>query len=338
MTKFYKAADYIRHKAGEPLMKYDANEDFSVWQSKVRAKLMELLGMDSFEKCDDMFEIKSTTKKDGYTQIDFEFQSEEGFFVPCGLLVPDNMKAPLPGVICLQGHSTGMHISLGIEKFENDAQTIAGGRDFAVRAVKEGYCAIALDQRYMGATGQDEKGNPSCISDNTAMSALLLGRTAVGERAWDVSRLIDVIEKHLTEYINTDRIVLMGNSGGGTATFYTSCIEDRIYMSIPSCAVCTYDDSIMAMYHCPCNFVPGTRKYFNMGDLGCLIAPKKLIVVCGKDDKIFPLHGVKKSFDIIKSAYETNGMGDDCHLVIGDAGHQFYPDQAWPIAHSMMNI
>lgn len=338
MTKFYKAADYIRYKAGEPLMKYDANEDFGAWQSKVRAKLMELLGMDSFEKCDDMFEIKSTTKKDGYTQIDFEFQSEEGFFVPCGLLVPDNMKAPLPGVICLQGHSTGMHISLGIEKFENDAQTIAGGRDFAVRAVKEGYCAIALDQRYMGATGQDEKGGPSCLSDNTAMATLLLGRTAVGERAWDVSRLIDVIEKHLTQYINKDRIVLMGNSGGGTATFYTSCIEDRIYMSIPSCAVCTYDDSIMAMYHCPCNFVPGTRKYFNMGDLGCLIAPKKLIVVCGKDDKIFPLHGVKKSFEIIKSAYEANGMGDDCHLVIGDAGHQFYPDQAWLIAHSMMNI
>lgn len=336
MKKIYNALEYIHSISGEPSMKYDGKEDFQVWQAKARAKLTELLGL-PFEKCDDLFEIKNTAKKDGYTQIDFEFQSEDGFFVPCGLLVPDNMTKPLPVAICLQGHSTGMHISLGIEKFEKDRATIAGGRDFAVRAVKEGLCAIALDQRYMGATGQSETGNPSCSDSNTAMATLLLGRTAIGERVWDVSRLIDVIEKHLTEYVDTDKIILMGNSGGGTATFYTSCLEDRIHMSIPSCAVCTYDDSIMAMYHCPCNFVPGVRKYFNMGDLGCLIAPKKLIVVCGKEDYIFPLEGVKKSFEIIKNAYDANGLGDICHLVIGDGGHQFYPDEAWPIAHSMLD-
>lgn len=335
MKKIYNALDYVRSIIPEPSMKYDASEDFAVWQSKAKEKLTELLGL-PFEKCDDLYEIKSTSKKDGYTQIDFEFQSEEGFFVPCGLLVPDNLTKPLPVAICLQGHSTGMHISLGIEKFENDDKTIAGGRDFAVRAVKEGFCAIALDQRYMGATGQAENGTPSCLTTNTAAAALLIGRTAIGERVWDVSRLIDVIEAHLTEYIDTSKIILMGNSGGGTATFYTSCLEDRIHMSIPSCAVCTYDDSIMAMHHCQCNFVPNIRKYFNMGDLGCLIAPKKLIIVCGKDDAIFPLPGVKKSFETIKSAYDANGLGDICHLVIGDGGHQFYPDQAWSIAHSML--
>ncbi len=335
MDKIYKSLEYIHKIAGEPLMKFDGSEPLDVWQKRAREKLIELLGLPT-TKCDDMFEIIETKKKDGYTQINFEFQSEEGYFVPCGLLVPDGITKPLPVVICLQGHSTGMQISLGECKFENDARIIAGGRDFAVRAVKEGCCAIALDQRYMGAAGQTETGSPSCLKDNTAMATLLLGRTAIGERAWDVCRLIDVIESKLTEYIDTERIVLMGNSGGGTATFYTSCIEDRLYMSVPSCAVCTYDDSIMAMYHCPCNFIPGIRKYFNMGDLGCLIAPKKLVVVCGKEDVIFPVEGVKKSFDIIKSAYASIGKEDTCHLVIGEGGHQFYPDEAWPIMHSML--
>jgi len=336
MSKIYNALDYIHSITEEPLMKYDGSEDLCIWQKKAKAKLCELLGL-PFKKCDDKFEILKTEKKDGYTQIDFEFQSEEGFFVPCGMLIPDGADGKLPVAICLQGHSTGMHISLGVPKFENDPKSIAGGRDFAVRAVKEGFCAIAIDQRYMGATGQSETGNPSCLNDNTAMAALLLGRTAIGERVWDVSRLIDVIEAHLTDYIDTEKIILMGNSGGGTATFYASCVDERIHLSIPSCAVCTYDDSIMAMYHCPCNFVPGIRKYFNMGDLGCLIAPRKLIVVCGKEDVIFPVDGVKKSFETIKKAYAAVGKEDICHLVIGDGGHQFYPDQAWPIAHSIIN-
>lgn len=335
MEKIYKSLEYVHKITGEPLMKFDGSEPLDVWQKKAKEKLVELLGLPT-SKCDDMFEITETKKKEGYTQINFEFQSEEGYFVPCGLLVPDGITKPLPVVICLQGHSTGMQISLGECKFENDHKIIAGGRDFAVRAVKEGCCAIALDQRYMGAAGQTETGSPSCLKDNTAMATLLLGRTAIGERAWDVCRLIDVIESKLTEYIDTDRIVLMGNSGGGTATFYTSCIEDRLYMSVPSCAVCTFEDSIMAMYHCPCNFIPGIRKYFDMGDLGCLIAPKKLVVVCGKEDVIFPVDGVKKSFDIIKSAYASIGKEDICHLVIGDGGHQFYPDEAWPIMHSML--
>jgi DUF2075 family protein len=42
-----------------------------------------------------------------------------------------------------------------------------------------------------------------------------------------------------------------------------------------------------------------------MGDLSVMIAPKKLVLVCGKDDNIFPLHGVKDTFDIIKNIYRV---------------------------------
>ncbi len=227
---------------------------------------------------------------------------------------------------------------MGIPKFEGDKDTIAGGRDFAVRAVEEGFCAIAMEQRYMGVKGQNKTGNPACGGDidNASMGSLLIGRTAIGERVWDIHRLIDVIHEHLAEYIDVNKIICMGNSGGGTATFYASCYDERIHMSIPSCAVCTYDDSIMAMNHCPCNFIPGIRKYFNMGDLGCLIAPRPLIVVCGREDNVFPLHGVKASFKIMEKAYKKIGKEHLCHLVVGNGGHQFYPDDTWPIAKAIL--
>ena len=199
-----------------------------------------------------------------------------------------------------------------------------------------GGCAIALEMRYMGEMGQSESGHPSCITSNTAMPTLLMGRTSIGERVWDVHRLIDVIEAHLTDYIDTKSIMCLGNSGGGTVTFYASCYDKRICLAIPSCSVCTYDDSIMAMKHCCCNFIPGIRKYFNMGDLGCLIAPRPLIVVCGIHDPIFPLHGVEESYAVIQKAYKKAGKEELCHLVKGDGGHQFYPDDVWPIVREII--
>lgn len=128
----------------------------------------------------------------------------------------------------------------------------------------------------------------------------------------------------------------MGNSGGGTATFYASCMDERIRFSMPSCAVCTYEASIMAMNHCPCNFIPNIRRYFNMGDLGGLIAPRPLVVVCGKEDPIFPLDGVVETFALIRDAYKQFDKEELCHLIKGEGGHQFYPDEAWPVLKQMI--
>ena len=94
--------------------------------------------------------------------------------------------------------------------------------------------------------------------------------------------------------IDMDRICMMGNSGGGTTTIYATALDTRIKAAMPSCALCGYYASIGAMQHCPCNYIPGIMKHFDMGDLAVMIAPKKLVVVCGKDDNIFPLDGVNE--------------------------------------------
>ena len=46
-----------------------------------------------------------------------------------------------------------------------------------------------------------------------------------------------------------ENIICMGNSGGGTTTFYVGCLEPRVKYVMPSCSVCTYEDSIGAMEH-----------------------------------------------------------------------------------------
>ena len=331
--------EYISLLAGktEPALAFKEDISFEDWQQEAHAKLEELLGL-PLPECEPEFQVITEDETDEYTSISFTFQSEPGYRVPCTLLVPKGVDKPIPGVICLQGHSKGAHISLGKVIYESDAESIAGGRDFAVRAVKEGFCAIAMEQRYMGVLGGRTDGEPACLglTDDAAMGSFLMGRTPIGERVWDVHKLIDVIEKHLEDYIDPSQIICMGNSGGGTATFYASCYDRRICLSIPSCAVCTYDESIMAMMHCPCNCIPGIRKYFNMGDLGGLIAPRPAVIVCGVEDDIFPLAGVEKSYEVMRNTYERIGKGELCRLVKGNVGHQFYPDDAWPVVKELL--
>ncbi len=92
-----------------------------------------------------------------------------------------------------------------------------------------------------------------------------------------------------------------GKGGGGTATFYVSCLEDRIKVFMPSCAFAGFDDSISAMFHCTCNFVPHIREYFDMGDLSGLIAPKTLILVSGEQDDICPKESAENCFDEVQN-------------------------------------
>ncbi len=316
-----------------PSMRYDGKEDFTSWQKRAREKLSELLGMQYFEKCDEDFKIEFTEEKEKYTETRFSFQSEEGYYVPCHFLVPKEATKPLPVVICLQGHSKGMHISLGNPKFEGDVETIAGGdRAFALRVIEEGYCALTVEQRGMGECGGTPEG-PQCYVPT--MANLLIGRTTIGERVWDISRTIDALEKHFPQ-ADSDKIICMGNSGGGTATFYAACLEERIKAAMPSCAICTYDDSIAAMSHCSCNFIPGIRRYFDMCDLAGLIAPKILVVVSGKEDDIFPINPAKETVEFASTLYAAAGAGDKIAMVEGNGGHRFYADDAWPVMNTLL--
>ena len=310
-----------------PSMKYTGEEPFKVWQERALTKLNELLGL-PFEKCEEDFKIEYETKHEEFTEIRFTFQSETGYYVPCHLLIPSGANQPLPTVICLQGHTTGMHISLGRAKYPPDEEMIKGGdRDFAIRSVREGYCALTLEQRCFGECGGTVTGiSHDCYMPS--MSAILIGRTTIGERVWDVQRAIDILEKYFPQ-ADTQKIVCMGNSGGGTTTFYASCIEPRISFSMPSCGFCTYDDSIAAIYCCSCNFIPNIRKYFDMGDLTGLIAPRPLVIVAGDGDIYFPLDGVKKAYITAEKQYAAADAPDNIKLVIGYNGHRFYADEAW---------
>ncbi len=322
-----------------PTLRHDDKESRESWQSRAREKLSSLLGLNHMVTTEeDGFELlREFDTKDGHG-LEFQFQSEPGYFVPCYLLVPKGREEEkLPVCICIQGHSTGMHNSVGLTQDgapmneEQAALLQSGDRDFAVRAVKEGYAAFCLEQRYMGRTGTFRDA-PGCAKGAQCMATLLLGRTAIGERVWDTLRLIDLIEKRFSQYA-TKNLLCLGNSGGGTTAFYAACMDERIRQAMPSCSFCTFQNSIVDIRHCACNYIPGIAHYFDMGDLAGLIAPRDLIVVHGDQDEIFPDFAVRRAFRQAEELFKK--FGGHAVLVTGEGGHRFYADAAWKAVHQI---
>ena len=100
-------------------------EDPLSWQADARSKLEKMLGL-PLEQADPREEICWTRERENYTETRFILYSEKQVRVPCHLLLPKPAGASLPLMVCLQGHSTGMHISLGEARFPGDEEDIEG--------------------------------------------------------------------------------------------------------------------------------------------------------------------------------------------------------------------
>ena len=308
-----------------PKLVFDPTADYVVWREKVKDKFIELTGLDKIAEnaCDLNLEIESEEQKDGYKQIRFVFESEKGAFVPCYLLIPDTGKEKYPVAITLQGHSTGFHNSVGIVKYPQDEEYQTRGQ-FAVQAVKNGFIALAIEQRGMGERRPQRPGN---MCEYEAHIALLLGRTILGERVWDVSKAIDTLSAF--PQCDLDKILITGSSGGGTASYYSACYDERIKVSVPSCSFCSYKTSIMNIYHCSCNFIPHAYEWFEMQDLAFLIAPRALLAVNGKEDLIFPIAGARDGFETVKGIYQASGSAENCTLIETPKAHWWCVDIVW---------
>ncbi len=326
-------------KKAKPKLAFSGG-DFKEWKASVKEKFRELLGLDVIAEnaCPLKLELVETEKKDGYLQRRFEFESEWGASVCFYILTPDGMAEgeKRPVVITLQGHNvSGVHSSIGNAICHERLDYDRGRGMFAVQSVKEGYVTVAIDQRGMGERKAKnslirrvsvDPANGNCYFEAT--TAIALGRTIIGERCWDISRTIDLLANF--PECDLEKIVITGNSGGGTASYYAACCDERIKISVPSCAFCTYDESILKYYHCSCNYIPASMRYFDMQDLACLIAPRRLSIISGKYDTGFKIEGVRRGFNTVEKIYEAAGAKGNASLTETETGHFWSVDVVWP--------
>ena len=315
----------------KPAFRYQGG-DFKQWQSKLRPKVSELLGADRWDENRAPLAPKTLWRREHPLGVieKIVFHSEEGADVTAFVCLPANAKPPYQFVICLQGHTTGAHWSIGVERDDNSKpMEVAGDRDFGIAAMKHGLAALCIEQRSFGERReqhQQQVADKGC--HDAAMHGLMLGRPLAGQRVFDVDRGIDYLETR--DDADISQLAITGNSGGGTITIFSAAILDRIKYAMPSCGFCTYRDSIMGIYHCADNYIPSLIRYAEAADVLGLAAPRPVIIVAGQTDPIFPIDGVKEAFEDLRRIYAAAGAEDRCRLIIGSEGHRYYADLAWP--------
>ncbi|MBN2309106.1 MAG: acetylxylan esterase [Candidatus Hydrogenedentes bacterium] len=310
--------------------------EFTQWLAAARPRLRELVGLGRIEASLGGFQpsvsLGDAEDLGAYTRSRGMLHTEPGFDVPFWYLEP-NGPGPHPLALFPHGHYAdhGLDKAVGIAQDEADRIRIAEqDRDVAVQAVERGFAAIAPATRGFP---------PACIPDVTErhggrncrshlLHALLAGRTVIGERVWDLERLIDWAAAR--PGIDASTILVMGNSGGGVATLYAAACDERVSVAVASCSFCTYVGRNGVIHHCDCNAVPGILEFGEFHDVAGLIAPRRLLVIHGREDSLFPEEEVERAVAGLRRIFDTAEAYTRFQHRYGAGGHRFYKDLMWP--------
>ena len=112
------------------------------------------------------------------------FTAEPCADVPAYVCLPHGVRPPYPFMICLQGHSTGMHNSIGVQRDDETLPlAVEGDRDFAIGCLRRGIAALCIEQRSFGERRERAQVHVSSHGcHDAAMHALLPEIERLGRR------------------------------------------------------------------------------------------------------------------------------------------------------------
>jgi len=155
-----------------------------------------------------------------------------------------------------------------------------------------------------------------------------LGYTPIGVEVWNAMRAVDYLETR-TE-VDKQRIGMTGISGGGSATWYTTAVDDRIVAAAPVCSTFTFGSQAahwVAAGQCDCIYFHNTY-LTDFPLVGALIAPRPLSIFSGQRDGDFPPDGYHAVFSQIKRIYDLysrESREEHVRETDGDVGHTDAP-------------
>jgi predicted dienelactone hydrolase len=163
------------------------------------------------------------------------------------------------------------------------------------------------------------------------MHAILLGRSLIGERASDVSAVVNwLIAEHETLAINREQIRIMGHSSGGSVALMTAALDTRISAVLACGCIGFIRDTIARRRDDQGqNVIPGILNWLEMADIVGLVAPRPFATVAGTDDHIWPAAGAVAVVAQAKPIYERLGAAEHLCCIAEPGGHRFRPAVSW---------
>lgn len=314
----------LAHSAPRYAFTATTTAEATAWQAACRAALTETVGFLDTPVVDPAPHVIEEVDRGDFIRRKVVISTADQARMPVYLLMPKAATGPLPVVIAYAGHGYGVSDIVGLWE-DGEERLCEDGyhKDFGVALCRRGFLVAAPEIAGFGERQTDysylnrELGQPlPTTCHNAATYAFMLGKSLVGMRMRDGMRLVDYLAT-LAE-ADVSRLGIMGISGGGMATFFHTALDPRVKACVISGYFSSFRDSILAMNHCTCNFVPGLLTIGEMTDIVGLIMPRPMLVEAGARDPIFPIATVRAS---VKRTREI------CEILGGDAAHTVELDE-----------
>jgi dienelactone hydrolase len=305
------------------------------WQKTVRRELAATLGFQDLPRVTPQPKRLERVDKGDYVREKVLLRTSAHSQMPVYLLIPKSGRKPLPTVLAFHGHGYGVKDIVGLWEDGTERTTPDGyHKDFAVALCRAGFAVAAPEIACFGERQTDfsyldsqlGQGNPGTCT-HSAMLAFHQGASVLGMRVADGRRLVDYLETR--PEFDTGRLGAMGISGGGMHTFYSTCLDARIKACVVSGYYSTFKESVLAMSHCACNFVPGLARFGEMYDLVGLVAPRPMLVEAGTRDPIFPIAAVRRSVARAQAVYHVLGVENGVQTDVFEGRHQISGRKAY---------
>lgn len=350
IIKYYSSLDNMLQKfdrlARKDYFKGDTTAQYEEWKKKARSTLWELLGLDKMDSDVPMQPqvLESEVLDNDIVREKVIIQTENGVWVPMYILIPlaktEGNSKKQQVFIAPPGHQgAGKYSVAGFYDVPAVADAIKKfNYDYGMQLAKLGFVVICPDCRGFGERrdekkqGNDEESFLTSSCFHLAHMAEPIGETVIGMCTWDLIKIIDYIEWRASQgdNIDTENISCLGFSGGGMQTLYLSALDERIKNVFISGYMYGFKDSLMILNgNCNCNYVPHLWEHFDMGDIGSLIAPRKLMIQSCREDHLNGprgLENVYEQLEIIKNAYALYGAQENVIHDIHDGGHYWHDE------------
>lgn len=316
------------YQATKPALKFQAKTvaEARRWQRTARSRLDKLLGDFPSSKGIPKATVRNKVQRSECARIELDLELRPGWLARAYFLVPNNCPPRQPALLAIPGHGRGVDDIVGIAPDGSERSKREPYQyDFAVQCAQQGYPTLALEPLGFGHRRPEswcalhDAGDTFCHVP--AAAALLLGRTLLGYRVQDCRRAVDWLCAQ--PEVDHQRLGMVGISGGGTLTLFTTCLDLRIKAALISGYFNTFHDSVYSIQHCIDNHVPGMLQSFEMPDLAGLLAPRAVCFEQGAQDQIFPLAAFEKAVRKASQIYKLFKASDHVATQTWEAGHEF---------------
>jgi dienelactone hydrolase len=302
-------------------------EDFTAWKQTLLPAVRDTLGAMP-ERVDLNPEILAEWRADGLIKQKVVFDVEPGLSATAYVFRPADATRPLPGILACHGHGPfGKEPVMGVQGSAEIKASIATHRyDYGFQMARAGVAVIAIDWRGFGERDDRRRPNQNDtffgrdICNVHYIRADILGATMLGLNVNDGMRALDYFTG--LDFVDADRIGVMGLSFGGTMTTWMAMCDERIKAADIIC----YSDRFADFALTHCNFcgsqiTPGLFTLCDVPDLQGLIAPRPLLIEIGAYDECFRIASAMSCYRETEKIYAAAGASDKLQLDLFDGPH-----------------